>query len=310
MASPKTKSVRSRKRARQNGGGAVRNAYEVIAERVLDALEQGVAPWRRSWVTLQPQSVHGHRYRGVNALLLGLADYGDPRWITYRQAMKAGGHVRRGERGEGIIFWRWIDRDDEAGEGKRGFPLARIYTVFNVEQCDGIELPTIIVPALSSSERIAAAEAIAAGYLEGTASPPRLQHRRATAPAYAPARDVVRMPPQDQFVSADAYYATLFHEIGHSTGHESRLNRSQRNAFGTHDYGREELVAEFCTAYLCAEAGISPEEQGQAASYLVSWIGAIKADRKIVLQAAASAQRAADLVLLRDHESAALPAAA
>ena len=310
MAASKAKAGRRRKRVRQDGAGPRRDAYEVIADRVLDMLEQGVAPWRRPWVTLRPQSVHGHRYRGINALLLGLADYADPRWITYRQTMNLVGHVRRGERGVGIIFWRWIERDDDEGEDSRRFPLARLYTVFNVEQCEGLELPPIIPPAATPVTTIAAAEAIVEKYLEETANPLRLQHSPAAAAAYTPGLDEIRMPPRGQFERTDAYYATLFHELGYSTGHESRLNRSQQHSFGTHDYGREELVAEFCASYLCAEAEISPEQESRSAAYLDSWIATIKADRRIVLQAASSAQRAADFVLLRDHEAAALPAAA
>ena len=277
--------------------------YDKITERVLELLEEGTAPWRRPWVTAAPQSVRGRPYRGINALLLGLQEYGDPRWLTFREAQRRGGSVRKGEKGTPVVFWRWITNgspndDEEAAERAPGYPLARTFYLWNVEQCEELSLPPLLQVA-EDVQPVAAAEAVVAGYEGG----PVIEYGAAFQAAYIPGLDVVQMPTREQFRSVDRMYATLFHELGHSTGHPSRLNRSQEGGFGSHDYGREELIAEFCAAFLCAETGIDPSTQEQNAAYIDSWSKTIEADKKLVVLAAASAQRAADHVLGRTFEA-------
>lgn len=277
--------------------------YEKITERVMAMLEEGTAPWRKPWVTAAPQSIRGRPYRGINALLLGLQDYGDPRWLTFREAQRRGGSVRKGEKGTPVVFWRWVTRvrneSTEDDEVIPGFPLARTYHLWNVAQCDGLDLPALLQVA-EDREPVAAAEAVVAGYQDG----PAIEFGGTQQAAYVPALDVIQMPSRTQFASIDRMYSTLFHEIGHSTGHPLRLNRPQEGAFGSHGYGREELVAEFCAAFLCAETGIDPSTQEQNAAYIDSWSQTISADKKLVVLAAASAQRAADLVLGRSFDDA------
>ena len=282
------------------------NVYEKITESVLGMLEEGVAPWRKPWVTAAPQSIRCRPYRGINALLLGLQDRGDPRWLTYREAERRGGHVRKGESGTTVVFWKWLKdsraEDDEDGKGVGGRPIARTFHLFNVEQCDGIEVAPLL-QAVDVVEPLAAAEAVVEGYADG----PDVEYGPAFQAGYMPALDVIHMPSREQFGSVDRMYATLFHEIAHSTGHPTRLSRYQEGAFGSHEYGREELLAEFTAAFLCAETGIDPSTQAQNAAYIDSWTKTIGADKRLVVTAAASAQRAADRVLGRTFAAEATP---
>ncbi len=303
-----------RRRAGGRAAGPRVDAYRVATERILAALARGTVPWRRPWRARgHRNAVSGHPYRGVNRLLLGLTaaerGYPDPRWLTYRQALAAGGHVRRGEAGTPVVFWRWLPPRgrpgvgaDEAAPaavedptGERApdrVPFLRVYTVFNAGQCAGLALPPVTaVPA----GPLARAEAIAAGYRDG----PTVAED-ADAAYYEPARDAVHLPPRAAFTSADAFYATLFHELAHSTGHPRRLARPDAGAhapYGTPPYSREELVAEFAAAFLCQEAGVDPSRLEQSAAYVASWLQALEADHRLAVVAAAQAQHAADWIL-------------
>lgn len=286
------------------------NAYARVTRVILDALRQGTIPWRRTWATDAPQSVRGHRYRGINALVTTLvameAGYDDPRWITYRHAKERGGHVRKGEKSTSVIYWTWIKRrgagqgsapsetHGEAGEGAREtFAIAKIYRVFNVAQCDGLDLAPWDAQRPERSP-IEACEALVRRYRGGA---PRIV--RASAPSYEPATDRVRMPPLRAFESAEAYHAALFHELVHSTGHATRLARkgvTDLDAFGSHQYAKEELIAELGAAFLCARAGIESATRDSAASYLAHWLGVLEADPSILVGAAQHAQHAVDWI--------------
>ena len=152
---------------RKNSTG---NVYEKITGRVLGMLDEGVAPWRKPWVTAAPQSIRSRSYRGINALLLGLASHGDPRWLTYREAERRGGHVRKGESGTVVVFWRWIKdaRDGGDDEDAPGRPIARSFHLFNVEQCEGLTLDPCL-QATVDVESVAAADAVIEGYDGGPA---------------------------------------------------------------------------------------------------------------------------------------------
>lgn len=285
--------------------GIRRDAYAAVTDRIIDALDRGTVPWRRPWRARGSRNAFtGRPYRGINLLLLGLTaiecGFDDPRWLTYRQADVNGGHVRRGEQGTQVVLWKWIERNDPDAEGvERHYALLRLFTVFNVAQCDGLALTAWEETA--PADPLAAAEAIVAGY---TDSPPVLHD--ADFAYYVPARDEVHLPPRAAFHPAQGYYATLFHELSHSTGHPHRLNREGYQTaarFGSETYSREELVAEFAAAFLGHEAGIDPSSVDQSAAYIASWLRALRDDRRLVVVAAAQAQRAADHILGRDPES-------
>jgi antirestriction protein ArdC len=266
------------------------DVYAEVTDRIVAALEQGVVPWRKPWRSLGgPRNLNGRPYRGINVFLLELAGFGDPRWGTFNAVKAAGGSVRKGEKGTRIILWKPVRRrgEDENGEQQNGsYLLLKEYTVFNAEQCDGLpELDTV------EHEQVASADEVVLGYIDG----PTLNYGGDRA-YYSPTLDQVTVPHLGQFESADAYYQTLYHELVHSTGHESRLKRTEWTAFGSETYSREELVAELGAAMLCGVAGIQPQYE-QSAAYIASWKSKLEDDPKLIVQAAAAAQKAADRIL-------------
>ena len=201
-----------------------RDAYQEITGRIILALEHGTVPWRTPWGARGHRNARsGRPYRGINTLVLSMSalerGWDDPRWLTYRQSEAAGGHVRRGEHGTRVVLWKWIERkDSDDPETPERYPLLRLFTVFNVAQCAGLELPP--VDGVVGPDPLERAEAIVRGYAGGPTV--RLD---ADCAYYLAAQDEVHLPPRDAFADADGYYATLLHELAHSTGHPRRLAR-------------------------------------------------------------------------------------
>lgn len=275
--------------------------YDIVTDRVLSLLERGTVPWRRPWAggDLAPQNLLSRRpYRGINPFLLACTGYASPYWLTYKQAQQRGGHVRKGEKSTPVIFWKpWRTerRDPETGDRETvQIPVLRYYSLFNVEQCDGIDAPAI------EGERcdfqpIKRCESVVADMPKR----PTIEHREARA-WYRPSTDTVNMPRPELFDEAPAYYSTVFHELTHSTGHRSRLGRpgiEDVAAFGSTSYSREELVAEMGAAFLCGHCGIETATIENSAAYVNGWLRKLRDDRKLVVVAAAQAQRAADFIL-------------
>lgn len=286
-----------------------RDVYDVITARILELLDQGIVPWRKPWrggrAGMPKNLVSGKTYRGVNVFLLHCASVADgfdsPYWLTFRQAKARDGSVRKGEHGMPVVFWNWVERekrDATTGETTtEEIPFLRYYTVFNVEQCEGVEYPKADgqVPTLDF-EPIAACEAAVYGFTDK----PVIEHDGHGRAFYRPSDDTVHLPDRGRFDSEHAYYATLFHELTHSTGHESRLNRrpsAEERHFGSLDYGKEELVAEMGAAFLCGHCGIDGQTIEQSAAYVDGWRRVIRQDKKLVVHAAAQAQKAADYIL-------------
>lgn len=271
---------------------AKKSVYEIVTERILDALAKGVVPWRRPWQTDMPRNlVSGREYRGVNVLLLSCQGFASPCWLTFKQAKALGGSVKKGEKGTPVIFWRVYDGEDENGKSKKRFVL-RYFTVFNVEQCEGLDLPA--AESRREVSPIAECEWIVAAYKE----PPAIRHAGQQA-CYSPSRDEVRMPAREAFGSDEEYYSTLFHELTHSTGHTSRLARkgvTDPTRFGSHDYSFEELVAECGAAFLAARAGIAPKTIDNSAAYIASWTKRLTSEPRWIVDAAAQAAKAADRI--------------
>jgi antirestriction protein ArdC len=289
----------------------VKDVYSIITDRIVNLLEKGIVPWQKPWHggEQSPRNlVSGKEYRGVNVFLLNAMTYQSPYWLTYKQAEELGGNVKRGEKSCPVVFWKWLEAERaENGSGKR-IPFLRYYSVFNVAQCEGITADKI--PALGASERqhspIQAAETIIAGM------PKRPEIKTCgTRAFYSPGLDSVTMPSVEQFKSSQDYYSVLFHELTHATGHESRLNRKgiggtdgEWSAFGSTPYAREELVAEMGAAFLSAQACIVERTLDNSAAYIKSWLSRLKDDNRLVVQAAAQAQKAADYILDRAVEPA------
>jgi len=278
------------------------SCYDVITARIVAQLEAGTAPWRRPWggrFRFPRNLTSGKAYRGVNVFLLSMAGYSSPHWLTYKQAQALGGNVRKGEHGMPVVFWTEWKREQADGTTDK-LPVLRYYTAFNVAQCDG--LPPDRIPADDVSPAhpfapIACCERVVAAM----PNRPDVQHGFDSA-CYVPAADAVRMPNQTAFDRPEGYYATLFHELGHATGHASRLDRkgiTDRAPFGTDTYGREELVAEMTSAFLCGHTGIETAVLDNSAAYVAGWLRVIQQDARLVVTAAAQAQKATDYILGR-----------
>ena len=285
-------------------------AYEVITERILAIIDKGVCPWRMPWsqISQEPQrnGVSERAYRGCNQFLTSViaysCGYASPVWLSYKQAQELGGQVRKGEKGCPIVYAGEFLPEAEDGEkaGRKVFFL-RYSTVFNAAQIDGLPdeyYTPASAPELSEFSRIDECESIVAGYAAPVG--PDVIETVSNQAFYSPALDRVTMPKMGQFEKPEGYYSVLFHELGHSTGHASRLARKgivEHDGFGSEQYGQEELVAEMTAAFLCQRAGIDSATIENSASYLDGWRKTIKADVKLIVVAAAQAQKAADLIL-------------
>jgi len=272
------------------------SVYQIVTEQIIRRLEQGVAPWRQPWNVAHPTNLLSKKpYRGINVLLLAVRGYGSPYWLTYKQATVLGGNVRRGEHGTRVVFWKFDKHETETPDGEtveKTSAILRYYTVFNVEQCDGIKAPrpSRVVNPIEECDRIIAGMPHAPGFTQDVRA------------WYRPSNDTVGMPARNAFDSAESYYGTFFHELTHSTGHPSRVGRDgieKLEQFGSESYSREELIADIGAAMLCGVAGIAPQTVANSASYLQSWLRVLKADSRMVISAASSAQKAADYILGR-----------
>lgn len=280
------------------------NVYEIITERIIAKLDAGIIPWHKPWSSpeMMPKSFNSRKeYRGINVMLLGCAGFPSPWWLTFKQAQERGGMVRKGEKGTPVIFWKWLDRKgaaspdpDEINVNGSRVPMLRYYTVFNAAQIDGIEFPAVETTPQTFKPIDAAAQVVS-----GMPNAPAIKHGNGAA-FYRPAEDFVGMPDPEKFESAEAYHATLFHELTHSTGHASRCNRkasiSEWSRFGSQSYSREELVAEMGAAFLCGVTGIIDPTLDQSVAYIQSWRRKLHDDPKAVVVAAAQAQKAADYI--------------
>jgi antirestriction protein ArdC len=296
---------------KKNDGQAV--IYQMVTDRIVAALEKGVVPWRKTWSAVSGGSMFPvnykskKAYRGINVMLLLSAGYSSQYWMTFKQAGEMGGKVRTGEKGFPVVFWKFIEKEDKATGEKDRIPFLKYYTVFNIAQIEGLKIEAapaevdgeteeaegVDFEALARAERIVSEMPNLPAVLKG--------NNRA---AYSPSRDVIMMPEAKQFESYEEYYSTLFHEMVHATGHKSRLDRediTKSTGFGSHSYSKEELVAEFGAAYLCAEAEISNEVIDNQAAYIGSWLKRIKDDNKLLIQAAGRAQKAADYIRNRSY---------
>lgn len=282
------------------------NIYAEITDKIITALDDGVIPWARPWDAAQygvfRNALTNRPYRGLNTILLNLVamlqGFVDPRWLTFRNAEKLGGSIRKGEKGVHVIFWKFLplraesdppdfDPEPEENRQQKVIPFARAYTVFNVEQCEGLDLPALAPGAVVDQEDNEMAERIL--------TLPVLKHGGGRA-CYVPSADRISLPPRTAFENLDFYYSTAYHEIIHWTGHPARLARTFGKRFGDNDYAFEELVAEIGAAFLGTATAI-PFEEMRHPEYINSWLQILKGDNRAIFTAAAKAQNAADFVL-------------
>lgn len=273
--------------------------YEIVTERIVKALESGTVPWKMPWTQRRPMNLVTRKpYRGINTFLL--RGRSTPYWVSYKQMVALGGKLKEDDKKASIaIFWKWLDNKKATTpeEKEKKIPLLRYYNVFNLEQIEGIPVPSAETLEFTPVER---AEKVVAGY----PNPPKILTKGDQA-CYIPGLDELHMPKVEDFNSVEGYYSTLFHELTHSTGHSSRLNRiTDIAAFGSEEYSKEELVAEIGASFLMAETGIEVDDsKNNSAAYIKGWLDKLRGDSKLVVFAAAKAQHAVDHILDRKDES-------
>ena len=277
----------------------MKDLYQEVTDRIIKSLEDGTPPWLPPWeggeLTLPENVTSGHRYRGINILLLHLTamdrGYSTSRWLTFKQALDNGAHVRKGESGTPVVFFKPLEIAEKANTPDattKVIPLLRNFTVFNVDQVDG--LPKSLKPTLPQHEwdPLVAAETLLNN------SRAHIQHGGNKA-YYRPSDDVIQLPPRAWFPTASAYYGTALHELTHWTGAPTRCNRPLGQRHGIDAYAFEELVAEMGAAFTCAHCHLPARLEH--ASYIDSWLQALRNDKRLILHAAGKAQMAADYLL-------------
>ncbi len=276
--------------------------HEAVAEKLIALIEAGTAPWQKPWTPgrsagiLPINPTTGKRYRGINTLQLMAAGYSDNRWMTYRQAAAREAQVRKGEHGTTIQYWDFgqpaseKEKEEGASVEKKTRPRVFFATVFNAEQIDG--LPPVATPSTPKQgwDQIARAEEII------VKSGARIEHRDGDRAYYMPAGDMIVLPTKAQFPSAGDYYGTALHELGHWTGHFTRLDRDIGGGFGSVEYAKEELRAEIASMIISSELEI-PHDTTRHAAYVKNWLVILKDDPLEIFRAAADAEKIQDYVL-------------
>ncbi len=275
---------------------AKQSVYQIVTEKIISRLERGVVPWRKPWAEARApfNLVTKKPYRGINSLLLGMEDYATHAYLSFNQLKEKGGSVLKGEKAHLVVFWSAVlDDQDKTKEPKRK-TILRYYKVFNVAQC--ANLPASMMPGPQMAfDPVDACEEV----VYHMPKVPRIEHGGSEA-FYSPVHDFVNMPARKFFNSPEGYYATLFHELVHSTGHESRLARKEvmdAQAFGSEAYSKEELVAEMGAGFLGSMTGIAKDDFEANAAYIQSWLRVLKGDPKLVIYAGSQAQKAVDYIL-------------
>lgn len=272
--------------------------YAAVTDRIIAQLEQGIIPWNKPWTGLQSGAVSGATgkpYSLLNQMLLGKPG----EWYTWNQIQKLGGKVRKGEKSSMVVFWKQIpikEEDPATGEKvERLIPMLKYFNVFHVDQCEGIEAKTIDPDAIDPATD-ETTDSIIADYLNRSGV--TLEHRKGDEAFYRPADDLVVLPIRQQFQSMAEYYSTTFHELTHSTGHSSRLNRLTGKAFfGNEEYSREELVAEIGAAALMNHCGVETGGSFRnSTAYIQSWLRALRNDKRMIVSASGAAAKAFDLI--------------
>ncbi|MFN8288958.1 MAG: zincin-like metallopeptidase domain-containing protein [Chitinophagaceae bacterium] len=286
----------------QNTSSTKLDVYQIVTDSIVSLLEQGTVPWQKPWTDAGiPSNLISKRpYRGINLWLLLSLNYERNLFLTWDQLKKVGGSVKKGEHGHVVIYWKTPPKKDDTleGENEKKVPILRYYKVYNIAQCR--ELPADLVEPLQlplSTEYLPVPECEAV--ISKMPSPPEIQHKEPSA-YYQIDGDFINMPKRKTFKTVEGYYATLFHELVHSTGAEKRLNRktiTQMAEFGSEMYSLEELVAELGSAYLSSFAGILEKQVKHSVAYIDGWLGKLKGDKRFMVQAAGMAQKAVDYIM-------------
>ena len=268
--------------------------YKEVTDRIKAQLENGIIPWQKPWIASGNAISHvtGHSYSLLNQMLLGRPG----EYVTFAQCQKEGGKVKKGEKSSMVVFWKFIEQEDEETHEKKQVPFLRYFNVFHIDQCEGLkakhqqELP-------NTANADEAADNIISDYLkrEGV----KLQHQEGDRAFYSPSSDSITLPLLAQFAETAEYYSTAFHELIHSTGHASRLNRLEKIAFfGTEAYSKEEPIAEIGAAALVNTVGLETANSFRnSAAYVQNWLKVLSDDKRFIVSAAGKAEKAVTLIL-------------
>ena len=271
--------------------------FQTVTNNIIAQLELGTIPWQQPWtVAGQPKNlVSGKPYRGFNVMLLSSLGYEHNLFLTFNQAKLLGGNVRKGEKSHLVVFWKRIEVENKETQKMEFKPFLRYYLVFNIAQCDNIPPEKIPDLQVNQNDPILACEEI----LYDMPKRPRIQDTDSEA-YYAPTEDYINVPNMKHFKDAESYYAVLFHELIHSTGHKDRLNRKEvveNPKYGSEGYSIEELTAEIGACFLSSFAGIPVKHIENHAAYIAGWLDVLKNDKKFIVFAANQGQKAVDYIL-------------
>jgi antirestriction protein ArdC len=260
-----------------------KDIFTIVSNQIIQKLEQGVIPWKQPWKNVRPpvNLITRRPYRGINYLLLNSLGYAESEFLTFKQVQDLGGRVKKGEKANLVILWVWVDeskRRQTVEAVARTLPLLRYYYVFNITQCSGIPTQSATLFEPKQNDPIKRCEEI----IEAMPNCPKIIHNENEA-YYHTLADFINMPKMGMFESSESYYATLFHELIHSTGYVDRLNRkeiTEENNFGSESYSIEELTAEIGTCYLTSYAGIAMKGLDNNIAYIQGWLNRLKEDIK------------------------------
>ena len=297
------------------------NVYQMVTDRIIAELQSGNIPWEKPWINTSGTEVarshgDGRRYSLLNQMLVGIPG----EYVTWNQATKEGGHIKKGAKSSWVVFFKtnYVEVTGKDGETiltetgdpmMKPVPILRYSNVFHIEDTEGVA-PKYVISKGPASDNLPITEIDAAVEKYLTESGVTLRHYEQGRSYYSPSADEIILPHMNQFQNAESYYATLFHEMGHSTGHEKRLAREMGKAFGDAKYSREELVAEITSAVLCNHFGIDTSKiQRNTAGYIQHWLKVLKEDNRMVVTASSRAEKAVNLILgIKDEEQEAQPA--
>ena len=268
--------------------------YQEITNRLIAEMEKGAIPWQKPWIACGNcvSYATGKPYSLLNQMLLGKPG----EYLTFQQCQKAGGRVKKGAKAQMVVFWKWIEQEDEESGETKEIPFLRYYNVFHIDECEGLTAKhTESLPQIANnSER---ADSIIQDYLarEGV----KLSHKAGDRAFYSPSTDSITLPMLNQFSETAEYYSTAFHELTHSTGHANRLNRLDKTAFfGSEAYSKEELVAEIGAAALVNASGLETTKSlRNNAAYIQNWLTVLKNDKRFIVSAAGKAEKAVAMIL-------------
>ena len=268
--------------------------YEEVTRRIVEQMEQGEIPWHKPWIAGGScvSYATGKPYSLLNQRLLGKPG----EYLTFRQCRQAGGHIRRGEKAHMVVFWKWIEQENEKTGEKKQNPFLRYYSVFHLNQCEGIAARHA-KPLPQTARTDEAAERIIVAYLQNSGV--KLEHVEGDQACYRPFDDSVTLPLRTQFAETAEYYSTAFHELTHSTGHSKRLNRLEQTAFfGSEAYSKEELIAEIGASALMNAAGLeTPNSFRNSAAYIQNWLHVLKNDKRFIVSVSGKAEKAVQMIL-------------